>query len=281
LGAVGEAGYYTNPALSPDGKRLAVSRLTDTTTGNRDIWVWDLTRGVSTRFTFGPDINNNPVWSPDGSRLAFIRYAKDSSLIRSLYAKPAGGGASEELLFDDKADNSAEDWSPDGKLLLFNVGAHEIDALPMTGDRKPYPVLKAAFSQTNAAVSPDGRWIAYLSDESGTNEIFVQSFPPSGGKWQISTNVGTEPSWRRDGKELYFMSGTKLMAVDVKAAGSAFEAGIPKVLFEAPVRLYNGDRNRYVPAPDGQRFLFITTPVALDTTPFVVVENWQNSVKLK
>jgi serine/threonine protein kinase len=282
LNAVGEAAYYTNPALSPDGKRLAVSRLTDTTTGNRDIWVLDLVRGVSSRFTFDKADHTNPVWSPDGSRIAFSSQATGSSY-RGIYAKALGGVASEELLLEykDMAGISAEDWSPDGKRLLFNVGTHHIEALPITGERKPYPVLKAGFNQLNAAVSPDGRWIAYLSDESGSEEIFVQSFPPSGGKWQISARGGTEPSWRRDGKELYFMSGTKLMAVDVKAAGSTFEAGIPKVLFEPQVPLYTARRNRYVPAPDGQRFLFVTTPVAVDTTPFVVVENWQNSVKLK
>ena len=285
IGTVGEPARYTNPALSPDGKRLAVARYAAPAATTRDIWVFDLVRGVNSRFTFDQADHTNPVWSPDGSRIAFSSRQTTGSQARSIYAKSSGGGGPEELLFGDAVSNASEDWSPDGKLLLFNAGSREIDALPIKGDRKPYPVLKSSFSQVNAAVSPDGRWIAYRSNESGTTEIFVQNFPPSGGKWQISASGGIEPSWRRDGKELYFMNGTKLMAVDVKAAGVTFEVGIPKVLFEVPVvpnpNGADSRRNRYVPAPDGQRFLFITTPVTVDTTPFVVVENWQNSLKLK
>ncbi len=148
----------------------------------------------------------------------------------------------------------------------------------MSGDRKPYPVLKAAFAQDHARLSPDGRWIAYVSQESGRREVFVQSFPPSGGKWQISNNGGTEPFWRRDGKEIYFIEGSEFKAVEVKPAGSSFEAGIPKSLF--PVRADSVNRrNRYVATPDGQRFLFVTTPRGLDTTPFIVVQNWQTALK--
>jgi len=107
--------------------------------------------------------------------------------------------------------------------------------MPVSGDRKPYPLLKAAFRQYDARLSPDGRWIAYVSEESGRAEIFIQSFPPAGGKWQISNGGGIEPTWSRDGKELYFLNGTKLVAVDVKLTGSSVEAGIPKDLFDVPV----------------------------------------------
>ena len=110
-------------------------------------------------------------------------------------------------------------------------------------------------------------------------EVFVQSFPPAGGKWQISNSGGTEPSWRHDGKELYFLNGTKLEAVEVKASGSSFEAGIPKDLLDVPVVNETTRRNRYVATADGQRFLFVTAPKMLDTTPFMVVQNWQTALK--
>jgi eukaryotic-like serine/threonine-protein kinase len=277
VGTVGEPALYSNPALSPDGKRLAVARV-DPADNNREIWVLDLARGVSSRFTFDKADKTNPVWSPDGSRIAYTS-AHISQARRSIYWKAAGGGAVEELLLEDAGNNAVEDWSPDGKLLLFNVGSHDVAALPLSGDRKPYPVLKAAFAQQQGHLSPDGRWIAYTSAESGRQEVFVQNFPPAGGKWQVSTNGGVEPSWRRDGRELYFLRGTKLHAVEVRAAGSTFEPGIPKELFDAPVVVGTLRRNRYLPAPDGQRFLVVTSPKSVDASPFIVVQNWQNALQ--
>jgi len=185
--------------------------------------------------------------------------ARKPETIRHLYWKAASGAGPEEAILEDNGNKSLESWSPDGKFLLFNLNlGREIDAVPLNGDRKPFPVLKSSFSQDHASVSPDGRWIAYSSLESGRREVFVQNFPPAGGKWQISTNGGTEPSWRRDGKELYCLEGTKLEALDVKAFGSSFEAGIPKELFNVPEATGNR-RNNYVATADGHRFLFITT----------------------
>jgi Tol biopolymer transport system component len=275
LGTAGEPAQYTNPALSPDGKRLAVGRH-DPATGTRDIWVLDLTRGVSSRFTFDKADDLNPVWSPDGSRIAFTSDRKGR---RDVYWKAAGGAGNDEPVLETEGAKALEDWSADGKLLLFNLDNREIAAVPANGDRKPFPVLRAPFVQVQGRLSPDGRWIAYASTESGRAEVFVQNFPPAGGKWQISTAGGTEPSWRRDGKELFFMAGTKLIVVDVKAAGSAFEAGIPKELFDVPVVTGETRRNRYVVTADGQRFLFVTTPRSFDTTPFIVVQNWQTVLK--
>jgi serine/threonine protein kinase/Tol biopolymer transport system component len=276
LGTAGEEAIYTSPALSPDGKRIAVARV-DPSTGTRDIWVIDLARNVSSRFTFDKADDLNPLWSPDGSRIAYSSERKARNL-RDLFWMAAGGAGTEELVLENGDNKALEDWSPDGKLLLFNVSSSYIAAVPVTGDRKPFPVLKAEFRQDHARVSPDGRWIAYVSRESGKDEIFVQNFPPSGGKWQISNTGGTEPSWRRDGKELYFVSGSKFEAVDVRASGSTFEAGIPKQLFEVQLDPINR-RNRYVPTPDGQRFLFVTVPKSLDSLPFVVVQNWQSALK--
>jgi Tol biopolymer transport system component/predicted Ser/Thr protein kinase len=278
LGTVGEPGNYTNPALSPDGKRLAVSRF-DPAAGARAIWVLDLARGVSSRFTFDRADDTNALWSRDGSWIAFSS-ARKAAAIRDLYWKSASGAGAEETILEDSGNKSLECWSPDGKFLLFNLNlGREIDAVPVNGDRKPVTVLKSAFSLDHASVSPDGRWIAYTSQESGRGrEVFVQNFPPAGGKWQISTGEGTEPSWRRDGKELYFIDGTKLEAVEVKASGYSFEAGIPKELFSVPEAI-GGRRNNYVATPDGQRFLFITAQKSVDTIPFVVVQNWQSALK--
>jgi Tol biopolymer transport system component len=249
----------------------------DPAVNTRDIWVLDVARGVSSRFTFDKADDTNPVWSPDGSRIAFSSARRGPNL-RDIYWKSAGGASAEELLLEDAENKAVEDWSPDGKLLLFNTASREIDAVPVSGDRKPYPVLKASFAQDHGKLSPDGRWIAYVSTESGRREVFVQSFPPAGGKWQISNGGGTEPSWRGDGKEIYFLSGSKFEAVDVKATGSSFEAGIPKDLFEVQLDNVNR-RNRYLAAADGQRFLFVTTPKSLDTLPFMVVQNWQTALK--
>jgi Tol biopolymer transport system component/predicted Ser/Thr protein kinase len=277
LGTVGERAAYTNPALSPDGKRLAVSRL-DPTTNTRNIWVLDLARGVSSRFTFDKADETNPLWSPDGSHIAFSSARKPN--VRDIFWKASGGGGAEEPLLEDAVDKAVEAWSADGKLLFYNVASRDIYAVPVSGDRKPYPVLKASFVQGKASLSPDGHWLAYVSQESGGREVFVQTFPPAGGKWQISNGGGTEPSWGRDGKEIYFLSGSKLKTVDVRASGASFEAGIPKDLFEVQLdgsRLIR--RNHYVATPDGQRFLFVTTPKSIDTVPFVVVQNWRTLLK--
>lgn len=276
LGTVGEEAVYTNPALSPDGKRLAVGRL-DPAVGTRDIWVIDLARNVSSRFTFDKADDTNPVWSPDGSRIAYSSGRKGPN-DRQLFWKAAGGAGAEQPLLENSDNKALEDWSPDGKLLLYNIASQSIAAVPVSGDRKQVPVLKADFKQDHGRVSPDGHWIAYVSRESGRDEIFVQNFPPSGGKWQISNTGATEPSWRRDGKELYFISGSKFEAVEVKASGANFEAGIPKDLFEVQLDTTNR-RNRYVATPDGQRFLFVTIPKRVDTVPFVVVQNWQSALK--
>jgi Tol biopolymer transport system component/predicted Ser/Thr protein kinase len=272
LGTVGEQATYTNPALSPDGKRLAVSRL-DPIANTRNIWVLDLARGVSSRFTFDKVDDVNPLWSPDGSRIAFSSARKGPN-VRDIFWKASGGAAAEELLLEDAGNKAVEDWSADGQLLLYNVGSREIYAVPVSGDRKPYPVLKGSFAQDHASLSPDGHWLAYVSQESGRREVFVQTFPPAGGKWQISNGGGTEPSWRHDGKEIYFLSGSKFKAVDVRASGASFEAGIAKDLFEVQLDGTNR-RNRYIATHDGQRFLFVTTPKSLDTVPFIVVQNWQ------
>jgi eukaryotic-like serine/threonine-protein kinase len=271
LGSVREPAEFSNPALSPDEKRLAVG-IVDPQTTTRDIWVIDLVRGTKSRLTFDPADDLNPVWSPDGTRIAFTSNRKGE---RDIYVKPADGSGEEQLLLEGKdGQKNLEDWSSDGKYMMYNHQPNNqrfLYALPLEGDRKPIPVLKNQFRSTNSAISPNVRWVAYESNETGRGEVYVQAFAPAsphpGGKWQISTSGGGEPQWRRDGKEIYFLVGPTLMAVDVKSDGSTFEFGIPKPLFDA--RTTSSGRNHFVVSKDGQRFLMLM-PVETATEPLQV-----------
>ena len=273
LETAGATSEHGDPAFSRAGDRLAFDD-SDTRTGKQDIWVRDLARGVNSRFSFGAGNNICPVWSPDGSSIVF---ASDREGGFSLLEKPASGQGEEKLLLKTGGDRPiAMDWSRDGRYIAYGLRGKEgwdILVLPTFGDRKPIPVLHTPFSEFGAKFSPDGRYIAYQSNESGHSEIYVQTFPDAGGKWQVSTAGGVDASWRSDGKEIYYRSPEqKLMAVDVQA-GPTFQAGIPRPLM--PARVPSGPyRNRYVAAADGQRFLFVA-PLGRDAmTPTTVVLNW-------
>ncbi len=286
LGTVGQPADYSNPALSPDEKRLAVG-IRDRQTKTRDLWVFDLVRGTSSRFTFDPAEDLNPVWSPDGNRIAFTSERKGP---RNLYVKPASGIGQEEALLESEARKSVEQWSPDGRYLVFNINVSNVSTarqanndlwlLPLSGDRKPQPLLQTPFNENQAQVSPNGRWFAYQSFEARRPEVYVQNFPPSGGKWQVSTTGGNEPQWRADGKELFYLQAGagRLMAVDVQTGSAAFEAGIPKPLFDVPLGGITA-RNRYVATRDGRRFLFLTRIEDTSGPPFVAVVNWPQALR--
>jgi Tol biopolymer transport system component len=268
LETLGDAGQYRNPALSPDGTRLAFEA-DDPRSGKADIWIRDLARGVNSRFTFGSANSTIPMWSPDGLRLAY-------STGIDLYEKPTNGQGAETLLVKSDEFKVVDDWS-EGRIAFISRSRDtnwDLWTLPTGGgERKPAPWLKTPFAEVSAAFSPDGRFIAYQSNESGRAEIYVQSFPEPGGKWQVSTSGGSEPHWRGDGKELFYRSpDQKLMAVDVQTS-PGFQAGIPKALFS--VRLDAGiARNHFVPARDGQRFLLVATPSRESVAPTTVVLNW-------
>ncbi len=283
LGTVGEPADYSNPALSPDEKKLAVSRV-DPQAKTRDIWIFDLERSTSSRLTFDPAEDLNPIWSPDGSRIAFTSERKGQ---RDIYQKLSNGTGEEELLLHSGERKSVEDWSADGRFVLYNFGAvgrTVVQALPLAGDRKSVTVLQAAAGAAEQAqLSPNGPWLAYRSTESGRSEIYVQRFsgagPNSGGKWQISTNGGQQARWRHDGKELFYLAAdNKLMAVDVKADASVFQAGIPKPLFEVRVGTA-ARRNHYVAAANGKRFLVVQLLEQAASAPITVVVNWPAAVK--
>jgi Tol biopolymer transport system component len=244
-------------------------------TRNRTIWLFDLVRGTSSRLTFDPSDNLNPTWSPDGRQIAFTSKRKGE---RELFLKASSGTGEEQPILTSEVQRHAEDWTRDGKYLIFNqstIGETGIWALPMTGERKPFVVISGPGRPEQGQVSPNGKWIAYRSGESGRSEVYVQDFPPAGGKWQVSTAGGSDPQWGRDGKELFYIETSRMMAVDVKPDGARFDAGVPKPLFDT--RMGNIGRNRYVVSPDSQRFLV----VALNDSglPIWVVQNWQAGLK--
>ena len=278
ISKVGQPGEYINSVLSPDGKKTAVQRRVD---GNSDIWVIDLERGMPVRFTFGASSEDDPAWSPDGSVILFSSDRDDG--IRRIYRKSAGGAEKEELVSNAvQMNDDGIDWSSDGKNVIYETtnekGGLDLWVLPMTGDSKPYPLLQSEFAESLGRFSPDSRYFAYVSSESGRPEVYVQSFPPSGGKWQVSTGGGGQPRWRRDGKELFYISADKrLMAVSVQLDGT-FEQGQPNPLFLTQVSSYLSP-DRYDVSADGQRFLINSPVEETGSSPINVILNWASTLK--
>jgi Tol biopolymer transport system component len=277
LGTVGPPGEYEYPRLAPDGKRVVVGRL-DPQTRTRDIYVIDLARGAGSRLTFDPGEDRLPVWSPDGSRIAWSANREGAFQI---YQKLADGVGPEELLRKEDVFISPSSWPADGRFLLYNRAdpktSQDLWVLPLAGDRQPSPFLHTPYRETSGRFSPDGRWIAYTSDDQGRPEVFIKAFPDLGGKWQVSSGGGAQPWWRSDGRELYYLSADgKLMAVEVKPGGS-FEAGAPRALFElAPVR---SGASSYGVTAAGDRFLFVTAREEAASLQFTVVTNWTAEAK--
>jgi eukaryotic-like serine/threonine-protein kinase len=272
LGTVGSPGIYTAPVLSPDGTRFGVA-VGDY--GKRDIWIYDLKRGTASRLTFGPADNTNTTWSPDGSRIVF---SSDQNGLFDIYQKAANGLGSTQPFFQSPQQNKhLDDLSSDGRYAIYDTAADNtgIWFLPLFGDRKPFPFLQGNFMTVSAVFSPNGSYIAYASSESGSYEVYVQTFPRQAGKWQISTAGGLQPIWNRDGKELFYLARDgKLMAVDVNTTAPTFQAGIPKPLFQTQLDTTYRGRNFYVVSPDGQRFLMLVPAGEAKSKPITVVVNW-------
>jgi eukaryotic-like serine/threonine-protein kinase len=280
LGVVGEAADYSNPALSPDDSKLAIG-IRDPQTKTRDIWIFDLLRGTRTRLTFDPADDLDSIWSPDGRRIAFT---SDRTGQRNIYWKAADGSGSEELLLGGKEGReNVEDWSRDGKYLMYTYqppSGARLYVLPLDGDRKPVRFVTTEFWTQHGQFSPNGRWVAYRSQESRRGEIYVQGFTLDSsqprGKWQVSVDGGDVPRWRRDGKELFFHFGDTYFAVDVKTDGASFQAGIPKPLFSVPIVSSGASGGSpFVVTRDGQRFLVLAAVEKADNQPLEVLVNWR------
>ena len=258
----------SNPRISPDGRTVAVGR---TINRNVDVWLIETARGVLRRFTSDPLIDYAPVWAPDGNRVAFISRRSGP---QNLWFKRIDGGTEERLR--ESAENEAPtDWSPDGRFILFTtqgvVGGGDLWALPLEGDRKPVAVATTSFVEGQGRFSPDSRRVAYQSNETGRNEIYVVPFPGPGVPTQVSISGGVKPQWREDGREiLYLAPDNRLMAVPVTVqANGKLEAGTPTALFLIP------QGAAYDVTRDGQRIL-ISKPVGQATTPpITVIQNWK------
>jgi eukaryotic-like serine/threonine-protein kinase len=271
-------GDYGNPELSKDGKRVAFDRFVSSTSPF-DVWLLDLERRITSRFTF--QSCNVPAWSPDGNTVVFATVGNGG--VVDLAQRPSNMGAPEQILLKLNAPPILfpSDWSSDGRYLAYyrTDPKTQLDLwiLPLFGDRKPFAFARSEFNESQGQFSPDGKWLSYVSDEGGTPQIYVQSFPAPGGKWQVSTTGGSQPRWRRDGKELFYVAlDRKLMAVPVKT-GAAFEADTPRALFQTTLPT-TPLRQAYSAAPDGQRFL-LAAPVEAASSPMTIIENWTAALK--
>ncbi|MEO8349577.1 MAG: hypothetical protein ABI610_11745, partial [Acidobacteriota bacterium] len=272
VGTVGAPGHLATPRMSNDGRRVAVRVLDPQAVG--DIWIYDLERNTRTRFTFDPSDDFGPLWSRDDSRVVFSSARKSPG---DIYQRDSAGTAKEEPLLSSNAFEIALDWSPDGRVLLFQVDdprkPTQMDLWTYSAaDGKSTPFLQSSFNETLGRFSPDGRSIAYVSNESGKEEVYVAPFPGPGGKWQISTAGGRAPLWSRGGREIVYQApGDEIMAVEVRAAPT-FQAGVPRALFKTHLRPPPG--GQFDVTPDGERFLVNLRPAEEISDPVTLVQNW-------
>jgi eukaryotic-like serine/threonine-protein kinase len=285
LGTLGapDANNLNAPSLSPDGRRVAVHR---TVQGSTNIWLLDETR--STRFTFDSSLDRFPIWSPDTSCIAFDSNRNGH---RDIYLKTSNGARNEEVLVESAQDKGVDDWSRDGRFLLYHSNdpqsSYDLWVQPMQGDRKPFVFLKTNFDERRAQFSPDGRWVAYTSNQSGRYEVYLRPFngnaagTSTGGQWQVSAAGGINPKWRADGKELYYISPDgKLLAAPIAFKAGTIDPGTPVVLFQTRGVGGATDVNfgyNYDVSADG-RFL-IDTVLEDAASPITLLQNWQAGLK--
>jgi Tol biopolymer transport system component len=281
---------YSQVAISPEGNRVVATRAADQ--GNPfslDLWMIDLTRSGSSRFTFDPARDNFAVWSPDGRRVVFT---SSRSGLSDMYMKSSDGTGAEELLLKSGAAKSPSSWSRDGRYLLYSVEdpktKDDLWALPLTPEGstngEPIPVVQGPFNENQGRISPDGRWVAYTSDESGRPEVFVQPFHPSshdGGRWMVSSGGGFQPRWSRDGKELFYLSDNQAVMAVTISGGTAFEATVPKKLFDSRVLLdvRYAVQTGWDISPDGRFLMIVNPPGDAVSSSINVVLNWPGLLK--
>ncbi len=279
---LGEPANYIQGRISPDGQKV-ISDILDPSAGNYQLSVWSGNNW--SRLTFGSWRTVFGVWSPDGRRIIF---SSNKNGPYNLYAKESNGTGNEEVLFESASSKFPTSWSPDGRYVAYNTTRPEkrkveVWILPLFGDRKPFPFLQADFDVGQARFSPDGRWVAYSADESGRVNVYVTPFQQGRGKWQISSEGGSMPRWRRDGKELFYLSGTgEIMAVEVNGTGQDFQAGAVHPLFRPILKTgpsrYDlsptAEQIGYDSSPDGQRFIVNSPADASSASAITLVTNW-------
>ncbi len=285
---IGTPADFVNHKISPDGQRLAVAVL-DPSVANYKLWLYDLFREKETRLTFGPARDSFPVWAPDGNTLLF---ASNNKGPYDIFEKRADSTGSEALMLESETSKYPADWSADGRFVAYSTsspGKTRIGVwiLPHSGDRKPYVFLQGDFNIGDGRFSPDGRWLAYTSDESGRSEVYVTPFPSGASKWQVSVAGGSNPRWRRDGKELFYLAAdSDLMAAEVDTRGPVFQVGAVRPLFHLLLRTGasrlelspTSGQITYDAAPDGKWFV-VNSPLAGSPPPITLVSNWAAELK--
>jgi Tol biopolymer transport system component/tRNA A-37 threonylcarbamoyl transferase component Bud32 len=278
LATLGEPGYISAPYLSPDEKYV-IATLTDPRQNRLKLWLYDLVHGTSTPFTLGEGDDQYPAWSPDSQQIAFTSARNGHE---EIYVKPVGGGSREQLLLTiEKAGTEADRWSSDGKYMLFDYFASQANggdvwALPLFGDRKPFPVVQTPATEIWGTFSDDGKWVAYQSDESGRGEIYVVPFPGPGGKWQISTGGGLVTYWPQ-GKELFYTTpDARVIGVQFETQGSNFVVGKSRELFQG--RAFGSSTGLAV-SRDGKRWLLAMPVDQMNASPLILETNWAAGLK--
>jgi eukaryotic-like serine/threonine-protein kinase len=270
LGSLGEPQVYANPQISGNGQRVVVDQ-TDTESQNTDVWTYDVQSGAAKRLTFDPALDATPIWNADGSKVVFT---SSRGTAFNLFLKEANGADEEKAICETDMDKYADSWSRDGKYILYQEGP-DLKYLTVPG-MKSTLYLKAPATLRNAQFSPDGKWVAYDSNESGKWEIYVTSFPEAKGKWQVSHGGGEQARWRGDGKELFYLSpDAKIMAVPVKT-GASFDPGVPVALFQTTPRetVATSELFIYDVDPTGQKFLVNALVNGSNVQPMTVVLHW-------
>ncbi|MBI3110675.1 MAG: protein kinase, partial [Ignavibacteriales bacterium] len=274
LGFVGDVIEHFITRISPDGRKVIAS-VFEPRSRTQNLWVYDLARNARTRFTTGLATDFNPVWSPDGMRIAF--YSNKDGMYR-IYTRPADGVGIEETLVTSTKRIAPTDWSRDGRHIVyqqFNPVQSDIWVVPRSGEKKPLPFLQTQFEEFDARFSPDGRWIAYASNETGINEVYIRPFPGPGTSAKVSAAGGASPVWQRDGSELFYIDReNKLMSAEMRIRGAGIEIGTIRALFtRTPVM------SDYEPFPDGKRFLMNRNIEPKKTDPITIVVNWDAGLK--
>jgi Tol biopolymer transport system component len=282
IGNPGPKGVFNSLSLSPDAKSVVYDQA-EPRHRTFDLWRLDFARGIPSRLTFHPSHDIFPLWSPDGTRIAFGSLREPPPQLYELRANSPG---TEKLLLKTNFPKSPSGWSSDGRLLFYGSTdpqtGGDIWALPLVGKPEPYPVVRTAADEQYGTLSPDRRWLAYISNETGVYEVYVESFPATGLKRQVSTQGGFEPQWRGDSKELFYLTpGQTLVTAGVKSTPTTLEVGAPATLFPTRIKWMEiqAVAHHYAPAPDGQRFLISSATDEARSVPITIVLNWSAALK--